>query len=71
MGEEFETAIKKKILTREKNGATDSKTSSAKTLMDSDRHQGKNDNVKPDGEYQHTSKFMATGDQAKRKQVIK
>ena len=50
-GDEFETAIKKEILAREKNGAIDSKTSSAKTLKDSDPQPGKNDNVEPDGEY--------------------
>ena len=50
-GDELETAIKKEILAREKNGAIDSKTSSAKTLMDSDPQPGKNDNNGPHGEY--------------------
>ena len=50
-GDEFESAIKKEILAREKKEATDSRTSSAKTHKNSDPQPGKNDNVEPDGEH--------------------
>ena len=49
-GEEFEAAIKKEIILREKGGVIDSKNSFAKTKNDSVPHLGKRDKAEHDEE---------------------
>ena len=69
-GEEFEAAIKKEIVLREKGGVIDSKTSSAKTHKDSTSHLGKRDKAEPDEETQNITKFTTAGGPPKQKQEV-
>ena len=66
-GEEFEAAIMKEILIREKGGVIDSKNSSAKTSKDADPNLGKRDKAEPDEETQDITKFAAAGGHSKQK----